>query len=294
MAHEPDSPRPSTTTLSVTLKLSDVPVAAEITVPTEPLELRAMLPVFRSLAETIIGRAVEAETAQGRSISCRSGCGACCRQLVPISEVEAGLLADLVAGFSEPRRSTIRARFAEAGRRLEEAGLAERLRHPETLTGDAIRPFGLRYFEQGIPCPFLEDESCSIYEDRPVACREYLVTSPAEHCARPSAETIQCVNLAARVSTAIARLSAGPNALPGAWVPLILALEWAEHHPGLPPPRSGPEWLRAFFQALTGRELPPPPAPGASPGPGRSDPDPGQRAGPPGQSLRPDSSLPPS
>jgi Fe-S-cluster containining protein len=36
-----------------------------------------------------------------------------------------------------------------------------------------------------MPCPFLEDESCSIHPDRPLVCREYLVTSPAELCAGP-------------------------------------------------------------------------------------------------------------
>lgn len=31
--------------------------------------------------------------------------------------------------------------------------------------------------------PFLEDDACSIHPHRPSVCREYLVTSPAEHCA---------------------------------------------------------------------------------------------------------------
>ncbi len=42
-----------------------------------------------------------------------------------------------------------------------------------------------RYFHLGIACPFLEDESCSIHADRPISCREYLVTSPAVNCADP-------------------------------------------------------------------------------------------------------------
>ncbi len=39
------------------------------------------------------------------------------------------------------------------------------------------------YFQQAIPCPFLaEDKSCSIYEQRPGACRRYLVVSPPTMC----------------------------------------------------------------------------------------------------------------
>ena len=59
------------------------------------------------------------------------------------------------------------------------------------------------YFALGIPCPFLEEESCSIHPDRPLVCREYLVTSPAELCAGPTQEgvtpvPVPKVSLAAR------------------------------------------------------------------------------------------------
>jgi Fe-S-cluster containining protein len=33
-----------------------------------------------------------------------------------------------------------------------------------------------------IPCPFLSEGVCRIYEQRPLACREYFVTSPPEWC----------------------------------------------------------------------------------------------------------------
>ena len=42
----------------------------------------------------------------------------------------------------------------------------------------------------GVPCPFLEDESCSIHPERPLVCREYLVTSPAALCAGPTQEGV--------------------------------------------------------------------------------------------------------
>lgn len=257
MTSEPDSP-PQTITANVKLNLSGTPVEAEITVPAAPFPLPMLLPTFRSLAETIIEQAVENVKSEGLTISCRSGCGACCRQLVPISEVEARLIHDLVGDFPEPRRSKVLARFAEARRRLEESGVLEKLLRPEAFSDDQLRPFGLEYFEQGIACPFLEDESCSIYEERPIACREYLVTSPAEHCAKPSPETVHCVKLTAKVSRALNRIGQDPAGRFIRWVPLILALEWAESHPDELAPRPGAEWLREFFEHLTGREIPAP------------------------------------
>ena len=132
--------------------------------------------------DLVMGRPVKTAEKSGKSISCKAGCGACCRQLVPITPTEAYNLRDLIESLPEPRRSDIRARFAEARRKLDEAGLLEKLLHPETV-GDELRAVGMEYFRLGIACPFLEAESCSIYPDRPIACREYLVTSPAEGAA---------------------------------------------------------------------------------------------------------------
>ena len=264
MSPEPDA-RAETITANVALNLSGTPLRAEITVPTHVFELRQLLPTVRSLSEAIIGEAVKADVAKGFSVSCRSGCGACCRQLVPISEVEARLIRDMVEGWPEPRRTRVLARFAEARRRLEEAGLLERLQHCETVSDDELVPVALDYFTQGIPCPFLEDESCSIYEERPVVCREYLVTSPAENCTRPTPESVRRVTLAAKVSTALTRMGRDPATELTRWVPLILAMEWAEEHPDDLPQRSGPEWLREFFQRLTGKSIPPPRAPEKKP-----------------------------
>jgi Fe-S-cluster containining protein len=132
---------------------------------------------------------------------------------------------------------------------LQQAGILEKLRNPDGFSDDELRPMGLEYFRQGIPCPFLEREACSIYADRPVACREYLVTSPAEHCAAPSPETVHCVRLAAKVSTAVARMGRAPEGRFIRWAPLIFADEWAEIHPE-EPSRPGTELLQELFDRL--------------------------------------------
>jgi len=253
--------RAETITANVALNLSGSPLRASITVPTQVFELHDLLPTVRSLSESIIGEAVKAERAQGRSISCRSGCGACCRQIVPVSEVEARLIRDLVESLPEPRRSEVRARFETAKVQLAESTLLATLRDPAGVTDDDLVPLALEYFRQGIPCPFLENESCSIYEDRPVVCREYLVTSPAENCANPTPGSVRRVPLAAKVSSVLGRMGHDPAADRGRWVPLILALEWAAEHPDDQPRRTGPEWLRELFQHLTGKTIP---APGSS------------------------------
>jgi Fe-S-cluster containining protein len=171
--------------------------------------------------------------------------------LVAISEVEARRIRDVVEGLPEPRRSTVHARFAEAHRRLERAGLLETLREAERWTDEAYTTLVGTYFRQDIPCPFLEDGACSIYDERPITCREYLVTSPPEYCARPGSEGVRRVRLPLRVFNAVARWEVPPTAhFLERWVPLILAPEWAEAHPEDPPPKPGPELLRDLLAQL--------------------------------------------
>jgi Fe-S-cluster containining protein len=217
-----------------------------------------MLPLFRSLTDSFVQMAVEDTVAGGASISCKAGCGACCRQLVPISEVEAIRIRDLVGAMLEPRRSEIRARFKSAIERLDESGLLQKLIERERLTKDEIIPLGMNYFRQGIACPFLEHESCSIYEERPLSCREYLVTSPAEQCANPSPETIRMVSIPTKLSRVLRCFNPDNSSVQNRWVPLILALEFADTQPEESPRRSGTDLVRDLFSYLSGEEIPDP------------------------------------
>jgi Fe-S-cluster containining protein len=253
--NKPSAQPPTTVTANIKMKVGDFQLDAQVTVPTKPTPLRLMLPMVHALADAVVDVAIKSVEEEGKTISCQKGCGACCRQLVPIAEIEARRLRDLVNDLPEPRRTAIRRRFAEAQRRLEAAGLWQKMADREHWAEGESNPVGLQYFAQGIACPFLEEESCSIHPDRPVSCREYLVTSPAANCAKPSAETVRMVPMPAKVWTALARLDAPP---PGGkfirWVPLIQSLAWADAHPDEPAERPGPDWLRDLFEHLSSKK----------------------------------------
>jgi Fe-S-cluster containining protein len=237
------------------MKVRDDDVEMELTLPAAPARLESLLPVFQQVADGLVGIAVERAGAEGRVVSCKKGCGACCRPIVPLSEVEARRIGRLVEELPEPRRTEIRARFDRARERLAEAGLLSKLENPQSFLESEIDPFNLAYFRLGIPCPFLEKESCSIYAERPIVCREYLVTSPAVNCADPKPGTIDKVRLPARVWTALARAgSTGPPARFIPWVPLVLAPDWASAHPDASEPRPPEEVVRGVFGQLAGKK----------------------------------------
>jgi hypothetical protein len=100
-----------------------------------------------------------------------------------------------------------------------------------------------------VPCPFLEDESCSIHEQRPIVCREHHVTTPAANCAQLFQINVERVEPPVRVGEALARVADRIGGHGAYMVPLVLALEFAEVH--------GPRFLapydgRTLFQTLMG------------------------------------------
>jgi Fe-S-cluster containining protein len=230
----------------VVLMIADEPVKIEFLVPQGLVATEELLPIFQGLTELFVGRSRARAEAEGKMVSCRAGCGACCRQLVPVSETEARALARLVAAMPEPRRTQVRQRFDSALATLSAAGLLTQIERAGQGADVTTRELGLAYFYKGIACPFLDDESCSIHPDRPLACREYLVTSPAQNCATPSAATIEMVRPEARPSLALLKAS---EAYKG-WLPLTSALEFAARVPSSLPSRGAAEILREVLDEL--------------------------------------------
>jgi Fe-S-cluster containining protein len=223
----------------------------EVAVPNGPVGVSGMLPAFRTVAGTLLDISIADEERLGRNVSCAKGCGACCRQLVPISAIEARELAKVVEKMPPARREIILERFAQAREKLADAEMLDPLLHPDLYSDEQMRALGREYFKLAIACPFLEEESCSIYPDRPITCREYLVTSPAANCSAPAPDTVRVVPmLAGAVWTAVARLEEGRDTRFIRWVPLILALEFADAAEAEPPPREGKEWIQEFFRLI--------------------------------------------
>ncbi len=225
-------------------------IQAAVTVPRENLRMTDLLPLLFSFSNALVMLGEDVAKEAGKPVSCRAGCGACCRQLVPVSEPEALHIAELVQALPPDRASEVRERFRAALEALG-ASLLDRLRNFDaSRTLDERRELGLEYFRAGVPCPFLENESCSIYELRPLSCREYLVSSPAENCKHPSAETIEMVPVPAKLSEFLYCFGDGAGNDRSRWVPLILALEWAEAQKADPPRWPAPKLFENFLRRV--------------------------------------------
>ena len=201
----------------------------KLAVPPTEMRLAELAWNAMALVEQMTALAVRSAVQSGRQVSCAKRCAACCRHLVPLSPPEAWLLADLVASLPRERRAGRLDRFQQAIQILQNKGFEARSL-PAGAAHEQILGLGLDYFRLGIPCPFLEDETCSIYHNRPSACREYLVTTPAALCADPGSGSVRGVTLPVSMSECLSSLTAVLLDQEPGTIPLVLALDWALAH----------------------------------------------------------------
>jgi Fe-S-cluster containining protein len=221
-------------------------VEVEVHVPADGCRPGDVLPALRAIDDALVADACQASAAAGRPVSCRAGCGTCCRHLVVVTPFEAVSLMRLVETLPPNHRREVRSRFAAAQRALTNAGLRDEMAQAPLLPRAALRALALRYFRLGTPCPFLESERCSIYSYRPLVCREYVVASPPGLCR--TLRHIERVSVPGRLFPRISRNAGdGPN-----WVPLALAPDWVAEQPPAGQPgreRSGPQLLTDILEA---------------------------------------------
>lgn len=89
-------------------------------------------------------------------VSCKKGCSFCCYIHVDISDTEAQILAPKVT-------PNMAIELLNQGQKVG-------------VTAWSTLPYKER------KCVFLKNGECSVYEDRPLACRKYLVVNPPKKC----------------------------------------------------------------------------------------------------------------
>jgi len=252
MDQQPAASR-ETVTVEFSLGFEEGQFKASAVVPAGQTTLTAILPVLQSLDDSLIAGVASQLSQAGRTISCKAGCGACCRQMVPIAIFEAEALAAWIRSLPESRQQDLGARFDAALRQLAAASLIDRMVNEDWMAEtESASKMAIEYLYQRVPCPFLEDESCSIHPIRPLICREYLVTSPPEHCFDPATLKAVPVPLPLRFSRALSHIGAELENDSRGWIPLLFLFAWMKSgaHPGDAVSGEGPQVLYEFVQRL--------------------------------------------
>jgi Fe-S-cluster containining protein len=218
----------------VTLNTPAGRLTTAIDVPTGFIPITAIVPVTRRLGEEAAQLEVQQAIEAGQTISCQMGCAACCRMLVPLSAPEAFALREYVEQLPTERRTHLFNRLSNTKNRLKREGLWDRLNDVAEATkpvpDEELDPINRSYYALRIPCPYLENEMCSIYEARPAACRELLVTSPAELCQDLVQNPVAPLPVSMRIGSILGLVWGTLTSSPPRLIPLPMALDWAERH----------------------------------------------------------------
>jgi Fe-S-cluster containining protein len=133
----------------------------------------------------------QAVARNGEAISCHRDCSTCCLAYMQagIPECEAivyylyhheGALKAFLANYP-----SWRAGLRDRGDIFQECGRLWELKSRPDAGLEIVAALGVaekRYQEQGLYCPFLAENTCVIYQARPLTCAALVATTPSDRC----------------------------------------------------------------------------------------------------------------
>jgi len=136
-------------------RLANRHLAEEVSVENLKAAIGAMYEAIDGLLEAFLQRA----GSDGKPSECKKGCAFCCFQPVFALTHEMLYLKDFIRQSFPPEKQT---QFIDLSREKSLLTLNKPLEEQQAVKK---------------ACPFLKDNSCSVYEARPMACRIYLSSS---------------------------------------------------------------------------------------------------------------------
>jgi len=161
-----------------------------------------VLDVYRQADKEVKG------TVEKYKTTCKKGCAFCCHIEVKTTITEAEIIMDRMEQQNEP--------FTE-----DELAMLER---QSKLSSEEYS------FNPDRACVFLTDDNeCSIYDIRPLACRTYLVATPPEHCDALLYRKVKGVMVAASIHSELMRSVLYTGLESGRLSELLLKLQRERH-----------------------------------------------------------------
>lgn len=206
--------------------LPDQEISIGIRINANLSKLSDLVPLARNICDLIMDYSILLNRKQGKTVPCTKGCSTCCSYLVPLSIPEVIHFFEEVEAMPNDQASEVWEQTLFAARQLLSNGPSEQGSDEEIL--DALSHW---YSNQKIECPFLKNKLCSIYNQRPLACREHLVTTPALWCMPDYVKQIERIELPLSMVEVLGQVTSELENLPVEAVMLPLALPWIQENP---------------------------------------------------------------
>ncbi len=189
--------------------------------------LADIVPVARKISTKVALAVLDYLKQQGQDVPCRKGCSQCCYYLVPLSVPEAFCMRRQILAMNPARREFLVNRWLETA-----AIVIENHQHSDeqnlTFTESDISQISQWYSKIKLPCPFLSEKLCTVYQIRPSACREHIVTGSSELCGTDTTKDCNVVKMPVSILEAMTKLTAQLEQSQPEAVMLSVALPWTQ------------------------------------------------------------------
>jgi len=200
----------------------------------KPAKLSDLVPLARLLSTKIISLTREHIINKGDIIACRPCCSQCCRYLVPLAVPEAMRLTEEVSAMAKSERKFVHESSLLAAKYIVEATpkhFIEKFTNTKPKMTLKLKDISDWYRQMNLPCLFLLNGLCTIYEQRPIACREHLVIGSASVCEADGANQAQLVQMPISILEALAQLTSELEQTTIEAVILPFAVIWCRENP---------------------------------------------------------------
>ena len=220
--------------IRLTLDVYGEPAHLVIALKDERAKLADMVPLARAVSARITEKVSEIVRLNGGTIPCCKGCSACCNYLVPLAIPEVFRLREEVLAMPVARQLIIEQGCLLAARRIVGKQPPASFAEPGGVqaagsAAELLNTASSWYADFELSCPFLHNDICTIYEERPMVCREYSVSGSSRACGGGAGEP-QVVCAPARMSEVLGRLASDLERTSVEALIMPLALIWADEN----------------------------------------------------------------
>lgn len=191
----------------------------------EPVKLADLVPMAQSLSDILFESFISGFESTFK-VTCSKGCPYCCNYFIPISPAEAFYISNKIHNMPESKRQILlKTALSVSKHIIKNNGIKGKNNHTEPFDLQDISDW---YTALKIKCPFVFNNSCSIYKQRPLACREYFVEGPAFACRPDSGLEPQIVSLPFSINKILSTISIELAGNDTSSVILPLVIPWTD------------------------------------------------------------------
>jgi len=227
--------------VSFNLDVLGKPVHLQVGVKDKQARLADIVPAARVLSSRIAETTMKRLQDIGASVPCHKGCAACCTYyLVSISVPEVFRLVQETTMMPLERCGDIVDSCSKVAKRINRYLVKriafKKLTNTETnsqvlafeIHGEELEKLSDWYIKQKLPCPFLCNGLCTIYEQRPATCREHLVvgTAPCQFDKDDAERKMKVPIRPIRMIDALKLLASDLEGTTQESIPLLCAFDW--------------------------------------------------------------------